>query len=211
MTAASDLHHIITTWPSLTDALTTQTGPTWPPAGRMTTHLADLGLDDEPQRRARDGSGTREAPAPCRVDILDTMTAVHEQLLDCADAVAEVVQRPPTGTELAMMRDRAHPARWHWTGTRPDAQYTALWLFGRVQGSPGPFRPLTAHTATLITDTAATALATIERALHLTRQARPIDHPCACGGIIHLYGGDGEAPHLICAGCGRYYSGAVAA
>lgn len=211
MTAAADLRTIITTWPALADALTTQTGATWPPAGRMSTHLADLGLDDVPQRAARDGSGTREAPAPCRIDILDTMTAVHQQLLDCTDAVAEVVQRPPAGTELAQMRDRAHPARWHWTGRRPDAPYAALWLLGRVQGAPGPFRPLTDRTTALIETTAADARNTIERALHLTRQARPIDHPCACGGVIHLYGGDGALPHLICAGCGRYHSAQLAA
>lgn len=211
MTAASDLHSIITTWPNLADALTTQTGPTWPPSGRMTQHLTDLGLDEEPQRRARDGSGTREAPAPCRVDILDTMQAVREKLLDCADAVAEVVQRPPAGTELAKLRDRAHPARWRWTGTRPTAQYAALWLYGRVTGAPGPFRPLTEPTTTLITTTAAESLATIERALQLTRLSRPVTaFPCSCGGTIHIHGGDGAVPHLICAKCGRYYSGQLA-
>lgn len=211
MTAAAHLRTIITIWPDLTDALTTQTGSSWPPAGRMTQHLAELGLDDEPQRRARDGSGTREAPAPCRVDILDTMAAVREQLLDCADAVAEIVQRAPAGTELSQLRARHDPRRWHWTGVRPTAQHAALWLYGRVTGSPGPFRPLDDRTRQHITETASAALGRIERALQLTRLSRPAGILCSCGGTIHIHGGDGALPHLICAGCGRYYSGQLVA
>ena len=211
MTAARDLHSIITTWPALTDALTTQTGDTWPPAGRMTTHIRDRGLDDTPQRGARDGSGTGESPAPCRIDILDTMQAVHEQLLDTADAVAEVVQLAPAGDELARLRSARDPRRWRWTGTRPDPQYTALWLYGRIQGAPGPFRPLPGRTHLLVADTARDALTRIGRALQLTRLTTPVDTPCACGGRILLHGGDGAAPHLICSACGRYFAGQLVA
>ncbi|MES9587799.1 MULTISPECIES: hypothetical protein [unclassified Streptomyces] len=211
MTAARDLHTIITTWPALTDALTTQTGDTWPPAGRMTTHLRDRHLDDTPLRGARDGSGTGESSAPCRIDILDTMAQVHEQLLGCADVVAEVVQLAPAGDPLAEMRDRRDPRRWRWTGRRPEPRYTALWLLGRVQGAPGPFRPLPGRAHLHIADTARDALSRIDRALQLTRLTTPVDIPCACGGRILLHGGDGAAPHLICSRCGRYFAGQLAA
>ena len=211
MTVAAHLHRIILTWPDLTDALTTQTGPTWPPAGRMAQHQADLGLDDVPQRGARDGSGSGEAPAPCRVDVLDTQQAVHQLLLDTADAVAEVVQRPLAGPPLSQMRDRADPRRWRWTGIRPDAQYTALWLYGRVTRSPGPFRPLPERSALHIATAASEAVHQIERALQIARVSRDAGFPCSCGGAIHIHGGDGALPHLICQGCGRYYSGQIAA
>ncbi|MFF2405742.1 hypothetical protein [Streptomyces sp. NPDC058092] len=211
MTAAHDLHSIITTWPQLHDALTTQSGDTWPPAGRMTTHIRDRGLDDTPQRGARDGTGTGESPAPCRIDIIDTMQAVHEQLLDTADAVAEVVQLAPAGDPLTEMRDRHNPRRWKWTGRRPEPQYTALWLYGRVQGAPGPFRPLPDRSLLLIETTARDALSRIERALQLTRLTTAIDTPCSCGGRILLHGGDGALPHLICSRCGRYHSGQLVA
>ncbi|MFB8035897.1 hypothetical protein ACFC5Z_23700 [Streptomyces sp. NPDC056004] len=211
MTAAHDLHAIITTWPSLTDALTTQTGDTWPPAGRMTTHIRDRGLDDTPQRGARDGSGTGESPAPCRIDILDTMQAVHEQLLDCADAVAEVVQLDPAGNELDRLRSARDPRRWRFTGRRPEPQYVALWLFGRIQGAPGPFRPLPGRTRLLIEETARDGLSRVERALQLTRLTTAVDTPCSCGGRILLHGGDGGLPHLICSACGRYFAGQLAA
>ncbi|MEU0634349.1 hypothetical protein [Streptomyces sp. NPDC005989] len=211
MTAAHDLHAIITTWPSLTDALTTQTGDTWPPAGRMTTHIRDRGLDDTPQRGARDGSGTGESPAPCRIDILDTMQAVHEQLLDTADAVAEVVQIAPAGDELTRLRSARDPRRWRFTGRRPEAQYTALWLYGRVTASPGPFRPLPTRSLLLIEETARDGLSRIGRALQLTRLTTAVDTPCSCGGRILLHGGDGGLPHLICSTCGRYFAGQLAA
>ncbi|MEU3220374.1 hypothetical protein [Streptomyces sp. NPDC006971] len=51
------------------------------------------------------------------------MTAVHEQLPDCADVVAEVVQRPPAGDELAQFRGAPERPRDRPT---PDAQYAAL-------------------------------------------------------------------------------------
>lgn len=209
--AARHLHLIITTWPELDDALTTRVGDTWPPAGRMSQHIAQQHLDETPQRGARDGSGTGESPAPCRVDILDTMATVHGLLLDCADAVAEVVQLAPAGDPLAEMRDRHDPRRWRWTGRRPEARYTALWLYGRVTSSPGPFRPLLERHQLLIADVARDALGRIERALQLTRVSRPVDFPCACGGVVCIHGGDGALPHLICSACGRYYSGQLVA
>ncbi|MFE7347500.1 hypothetical protein [Streptomyces fimicarius] len=211
MTAARDLHSIITTWPQLHDALTTQSGDTWPPAGRMTTHIRDRGLDDTPLRGARDGTGTGESPAPCRIDIIDTMQAVHEQLLDTADAVAEVVQLAPAGDPLTEMRDRYDPRRWRWTGRRPEPRYAALWLLGRVQGAPGPFRPLPDRSRLLIADTARDALGRIERALQLTRLTALVGERCACGGKVLLHGGDGALPHLICSRCGRYHSGRLVA
>lgn len=210
--AAQHLRTIITTWPELDDALTTQSGDTWPPAYRMSTHIAQRHLDDTPLRGARDGSGTGESPAPCRIDILDTMATVHEQLLDCADAVAEVVQLAPrTGDPLAEMRDRHDPRRWRWTGRRLEPRYTALWLYGRATGSPGPFRPLTERHQLLIETTARDALSRIERALQLTRLSQALDTPCSCGGVVHLHGGDGAVPNLICSRCGRYYSGQLVA
>jgi hypothetical protein len=211
VTAARHLHLIITTWPELDDALTTRVGDAWPPSGRMSQHIAQQHLDDTPQRGARDGSGTGESPAPCRIDILDTMAVVHELLLDCADAVAEVVQLAPRGGPLTEMRDRHDPRRWRWTGRRPEARYTALWLYGRATGSPGPFRPLTERHQLLIADTARDALGRIERALQLTRLTTLVGERCACGGKVLLHGGDGALPHLICSRCGRYHSGQLVA
>lgn len=222
--AARDLYTIITTWPMLDDALTTQAGASWPPAGSIVQHMVNTGLDDVPQRGARDGSGSGEAPAPCRVDILDTQQQVRELLLDCADAIAEVVQLAPMRAAAATVHpavrvihdataemERADPRRWRWTGTRPDARYTALWLYGRVTGSPGPFQPLSDRHRLFIATTAGEALHQMERALQLTRVSRPVTaFPCSCGGVIHIHGGDGELPHLICADCGRYYSGQLA-
>ena len=108
----------------------------------------------------RDPIQLGDRPVPIRLHILDTMRTVHTDLLQCADAIAETVQRqpirPPAPRRASYARTRAERVawedharrvqaaqddaadrrRWRWTGVRPDAPYTALWLLGRVQGAP---------------------------------------------------------------------------
>ena len=223
-TAAAALRTIITTWPELADALTTHSADTWPPAGRMSTHLTDLGLDDTPQRGARDGSGTGDAPAPCRIDILDTQRTVHTALVELADQIAAAVQRSPMSyaptswpaadqvrRNALANADVADPRRWRYRGTRPSAPYTALWLLARVTARPGPFNRLTDRHHHHIATVAAESVRRIEQALQLTRLSRPAGYPCFCGGDIHIHGGDGHPPTLACNRCGRSYTAPLAA
>lgn len=179
--------------------------------------------------------GTR--PVPVRLHILDTMAGIHTDLLACADTIAETVQRqpirPPAPRRAAVARtradrlawedharrmkaaqdDAADRRRWRWTGPRPDAPYTALWLLGRVQGAPGPFRPLTGVEADRIATVARSAAGRVERALDIATQSRVLAERHDCGGRIEVQGGDGARPLARCTGCGRIWSegGVIAA
>ncbi|MFH8792229.1 hypothetical protein [Streptomyces sp. NPDC017941] len=177
-------------------------------------------------------------PVPVRLHILDTMAAIHAELLECADAIAETVQRPPMAPPAprraayartrderrawedharrvqAAQDDAADPRRWQWTGTRPDAPYTALWLLGRVQGAPGPFRRrLTEREADRIGAVAHSCGGRVERALDIAAQSRTLEQRHECGGHIEVHGGEGARPLARCTGCGRVWSegGVIAA
>lgn len=176
-------------------------------------------------------------PVPVRLHILETMAAIHTDLLQCADTIAETVQRqpiaPPAPRRAAHARTRAERLawedharrvqaaqddaadrrRWRWTGPRPDAPYTALWLLGRVQGAPGPFRALTASEADRIAAVARSAAGRVERALDIASQSRTLEQRCGCGGRIDVHGGEGRPPVAHCTGCGRIWTeaGVVAA
>ncbi|MEU2443532.1 hypothetical protein ABZ588_08430 [Streptomyces althioticus] len=192
------------------------------------THLRSL---------ERDPMQLGARPIPIRVQILETMAAVHADLLECADAIAETVQRPPmkppaprraaharTRAERVAWEDHARRVqaakddaadrrRWRWTGIRPDAPYTALWLLGRVQGAPGPFRPLTEVEERRIGGVARSCADRVERALDIAAQTRTLEQRHDCGGRIDVHGGEGRQPLAHCTGCGRIWSegGVIAA
>lgn len=180
---------------------------------------------DERADSAPDAPGQR--PIPIRLQVHETMRIVHAQLLECADAIAGSVQRPVMGLlpagypeadrrrrELLVMQDRADPRRWSWTKVRPDAWYAALWLLARVQGAPGPFRPLTPLHRDHIDRVAREAARRLEEALDITAQRRTLEQRHeGCGGRIDVHGGEGRPPVAHCRGCGRIWSegGMVAA
>ena len=188
--------------------------------------LADLkqARADERADSSPDALGTR--PVPLRIHILDTMRTVETALVECADQTAGSIQRPVMGLlpaaypaadrarrELLAMQDRRDPRRWSWTGGRPTAPYAALWLLARVQGAPGPFRPLTALQLDHITAVARTAADRIEQALDIAAQRKTLERRHDCGGRIDVHGGEGRPPLAHCTGCGRIWAegGVVAA
>jgi hypothetical protein len=177
-------------------------------------------------------------PVPVRLHILDTMAAIHAELLQCADAIAETVQRPPMAMPAprraayartrderrawddharrvqAAQDDATDARRWRWNGCRPDAPYTALWLLGRVQGAPGPFRrQLTERETDRIGSVARSCGDRVERALDIAAQSRTLEQLHECGGRIEVHGGEGARPLARCTGCGRIWSegGVIAA
>ncbi|MFC8945934.1 hypothetical protein [Streptomyces rochei] len=251
MNAATPEHPLRTIalrWTDLQDALGGASAPVWPPAGRMRDYLRSLEELDAEEAEAerhralalrlleRDPAQLGERPIPIRLRIHDTMRTVHASLLACADAVAEVVQRPPMAppaprraavattraerlawedharrVELAQ-QDAADPRRWKWTGTRPTAPYTALWLLARVEGAPGPFRPLPDREQRLIGNVAREACARVETALDIAARTAALAHPCPdCGGQLAMYGGAGALPVAHCRGCGRTWTSQAAA
>lgn len=228
-TTAAHLWTVARHWRDLADTLTTG-ATTWPPAGRITDHLASL-HDDEAEARQqaaalraleRSPDQIGEMRAPIRLHVLDIMQTVRADLLECADQTAAAVQKPvlrslPKGFpesvrarhELLVMKDRRDPRRWRWAGIRPDAPYTALWLLARVQGAGGPFEPLNARQRDHVAAVARTACGRVERALDLVGQRRTLAEPHdGCGGRIDVYGGEGQAPTAHCRGCGRVWTAA---
>lgn len=233
-------HHLTTVirhWQDLHDALGTPAVHNGFGAG-LRNYLAALDRIDEAEAEAerhralalrtleRDPSQPGETRPPLRIAILDTMQAVHADLLECADTTAAAVQRTPMGplpagypeTDRARravlaMKDAHDPRRWKWTGPRPSAPYTALWLLGRVQGAPGPFERLAEEQARLIAGVARGAAERVEKALDIAAQRKTLEQHCYCGGRIDIHGGEGRAPLAHCTGCGRVWSegGIVAA
>ncbi len=236
-TTAAHLHTVALHWTDLTDALGAPTVTDGFGKG-LRGHLAALAepdlMDailaaqtrlDERADSSPDALGER--PIPIRLTVHETMRIVREQLLDCADAIAGSVQRPVMGLlpegyppadrvrrELLVMQDRHDPRRWSWTRTRPDAPYTALWLLARVQGAPGPFRPLTAVQLDHIAAVARGCAVRVEETLDIAAQRRTLEQRHdGCGGRIDVHGGEGRPPVAHCRGCGRIWSegGVIAA
>lgn len=201
-TTAQQLTTIALAWPRLRDALDSHGAAPWPPAGRMTTYLRAIEQLDIPQRGARDGSGTGEAPAPLRIAVLDTMRAVEAALLRCADQIA--AENRINGS------DPTHPQLWPHPQRRT-APYAALWLCARAQGRFWPGRPLTTDQRQHLDRVADGATARIEQALHLARLTRWIDAECACGGPLYIEGGDGTPPAVRCDWCERSVTTQLAA
>ena len=237
-TTAAHLWTVAAHWADLNDALTTH-NTAWPPAGRadILRALDELDATEAAHLRA-DGTPLRTVAAPLDLTVLDLMDLVRTDLADCAAAVAEHVQRAPmpmpprrraatarTRAERvawndharrvhAAQADAADPRRWKWTGRRPDAPYAALWLLGRVQRAPGPFRPLGDPQHRHIATVARTAASRVEQALDITGQVAHLALPCPdCGGGVDLHGGSGTVPTAHCNACGKTWSekGLVAA
>jgi hypothetical protein len=235
-TTAEHLTLTIRHWPDLIDALGGRTATTWPPAGRMADHIRNT-EDTDPERAlaeallartaeradsAADAPGER--PIPIRLTVHETMRIVHADLIECADQIAGSVQRPVMGLlpegypaadrarrELLVMQDRRDPRRWRWAGARPDAPYAALWLLGRVQGAPGPFRPLTGPQTDHIAAVARHCAWRVEDALDVGERRATLARPCpTCGGRLTLHGGAGAAPVARCTACGHVWSGQAA-
>ncbi|WP_326780409.1 hypothetical protein OG481_09695 [Streptomyces longwoodensis] len=229
-TTIGNLFTVIRHWPDLEETLGAKAAPSWPPAGRMADFVRDVeqrhAEEDLAAQRAleRNPAQIGERPIPIRPGILDTMMAVHQDLLDCADHVAASVQKPvlqplPEGYspeyrrrhDLLVLKDRRDPRRWRWDGTRPDVPYTALWLLARVQGAGGPFRPLTAALADHVAGVARAAAQRVEAALDIAGGAARLVDPCPlCGGRITMHGGAGAVPVARCASCGTVWGGGSA-
>lgn len=201
--------------------LTTLRAPDGRTIGYRCTHCGDVDPGHaHPVGDERDPAQIGERPIPIRLNIHETMRLVHEQLVDCADAIASSVQRPVMGLlpqgypkadrarrELLVMQDRRDPRRWSWTRTRPAAPLVALWLLGRVQGAPGPFRPLATPQLDHITAVARSCAQRIEQALDVGEQKATLARPCpTCGGPLTLHGGAGTNPVARCAGCGHIWA-----
>ncbi|SDM47056.1 hypothetical protein SAMN04487981_101626 [Streptomyces sp. cf386] len=239
-TAAHHLTTVIRHWTDLVDALGGTSAPVWPPAGRMSDYLRALDELDADELEAerhralalrtleRDPSQIGERPIPIRLTVHETMRIVQAGLIECADQVAAVVQRPVMGPlpagypkadrerrELLVIQDRNDRRRWSWTGTRPGAPYAALWLLGRVQGAPGPFRPLPAPEAQLIANVARGAAERIEHVLDVGERTATLAQTCPrmikvvfpCNGRIEMYGGAGAPPVARCTECGHVWTG----
>lgn len=234
MTTRQNLTTIATRWTDLRDALTTTGTGTWPPAGRMSTYLAGLDAADAEEVAARwalrdlerSPEQLGETRAPIRLHIHDTMRTVEAGLVELADQIAADVQRPVIAAPinrgwsdeihrtvaLLSAKDSADTRRWGYVGTnRRTAPYAALWLLSRHESIAGPFRAISLLHRERIDRVAAEAGARVEQALQLTRHSQPLAETCACGGQLHLDGGDGAPPAIRCPSCGRRIAEQLAA
>lgn len=234
-TAASDLRMVVTTWPDLNQALgaPAQIGG----FGRGLRAYTDLLDEHDAEAAAelrlleRDPAQIGQRPIPIRLEVYATMRTIEAALTECAAAVAEHVQRAPmpmpaprraayakTRAERLVWEDHARrvqaaqddaadPRRWRHTGTTPSAQYSALWLLGRITAAPGPFRPIAPAQQQYVTAVAAEARRRIERVLDTGAETAALSRPCPdCGGAITVHGGAGASPLANCADCGGIWS-----
>lgn len=230
-TTTGHLFTVIHHWSDLKEALGAKSAPTWPPAGRMADFVRDVEQRDveqlarerhraqEERALERDPGQIGERPIPIRLTVHETMRRVREDLVECADQVAAAVQRHVVGPlpegyplaarqqrDLEIMRDRRDPRRWSWTKTRPDAPYTAWWLLARVQGAPGPFRPLSVRELEQVAAVARRAARMVEAALDVAGGRAYLARPCPrCGGRLAMYGGAGALPIARCGSCGHVW------
>jgi hypothetical protein len=228
---AIHLQYVIDNWQHLTDMLDTRHGAPWPPAARMSDHIAALDKADATTeeiaeaaahlragRRLAERADSRftlgESPAPIRLAIVDTMRTVTADLVYLVDVLAQEVQRPPMSKAPAhwlpadratrdqlAAQDAGDPRRWRYGQTR-SATYAAGWLLGRIERCPGPFLPLGPSQVRRIEAAAGAAQQQVERALDGVRRAQVVDRPCPlCGGILGMASGDGQAPIVACFQC----------
>ncbi|MFF3300946.1 hypothetical protein [Streptomyces sp. NPDC002908] len=232
---ATDLRTIATTWVDLNDALGAPAVIAGFGRG-LTAYMAALeetDLDAAAELRAleRDPAQIGIRPIPMRLAVYATMRTVEAALTGCAAAVAEHVQRPPMPMPAprraayartradrvawddharrvqAAQDDAADPRRWKWTGVAPTAPYAALWLLARVQGAPGPFRPLQDAQRHHVAAVAAEARRRVEAILDTGAATAELSRPCPdCGGTITVYGGAGASPLANCRDCGGIWS-----
>jgi hypothetical protein len=205
-----------------TQTLTTLSDARGRVIGYRCAHCGDVDPGHtHPAGEDRDPAQIGQRPIPIRLPVHETLRTVHQDLLDCADHVAAGVQKPVLAAlsegysaayrarhDLMVMRDRRDPRRWRWSGTRPDALYTAWWLIARVQGAPGPFLPMPGPLSAHVADVARRAAARVEAALDVRGGSAGLREPCPrCGGPLAMYGGAGAQPTAHCRGCGHVWGG----
>jgi len=226
-TAAQHLRTIATEWPRLTDALDTR-GTNW------LASRADLfrALDEADaadalahrlgHRRILDRSPDQIGATrpPLSIHVHDTRRTIEAALAGCADVIASSIQIEPIpfpgadwpaadrARRAARSRaDIADPRRWRYRGRTPSAPHTALWLLARVEGRPGPFRPLLRADERYIGGIAREAVNRMERVLGLAVRAEPADRPCPdCAGPVIVRTEAGDPPTARCEGCGRVWT-----
>lgn len=194
---------------------------------RLHDHLK--ATEDAVEQRALERSPDQigATAAPLRIAILDTMTALDRQLVDLTDYIAAAVQRPAVarvrsaspddavGLQIATlaMKDAADERRWSYTDPRRrTAPFAAAWLLARHDGAAGPFRKLTGVQQDQIGSVARWSAGQIHQALEMARKTQVLERPCPhCRGQLRIEGGDGRVPTVKCRGCGRKWTGEVAA
>ncbi|MGW5852112.1 hypothetical protein ACWFQ8_29900 [Streptomyces sp. NPDC055254] len=227
--AALHLATIGILWPHLDAALDQHGGDTWPPAGKgdLLRHLDAADAAEAAGIRAleRDPQQIGETRAPLNLRILDTGRIVERFLVDLADEIAPQITetasthapadwqtRGWTDTDrrrrdTTAVFEQADPRRWRYVGLRT-VEYAAGWLYARVTGEDGPFRPLTLEHHEKITVIAGGCADRIRTALGLLEQQQTLDRPCpACttGSLIMTAGG-GLDPIAECHSCGRSWT-----
>lgn len=227
MTTADNLHTVINHWTDLQAALGTNQADTWPPVmgiARLHDHLKadDQAVEQRALERSPDQIGA--TAAPLRIEILDTMAALDQRLVDGADIIASHLQRDPVtsgvrvagpGDDVALalrtliLKDEADARRWSYTDPRRrSAPFAAAWLLARHDGAPGPFEKLRPIHHDAIATAARWAADQIHHALEMARRAQVLDQPCPhCRGQLRIEGGDGQDPTVKCHGCGRTWTG----
>ncbi|MEU8723546.1 hypothetical protein [Streptomyces antimycoticus] len=224
----TNLRAVITHWPDLHHALASTGTATWPPAGRMNDYLASIDQRTDDEREAatwqaralrdleRSPSQIGETRAPIRLQLLDVMTAVETDLVECADQIAATVQRSPmpyaprgwpaadrARRDQLAREDAADPRRWRYVGTRT-ARHAAAWLLARIERRPGPFERLTDEQLLRIATVAGHAARRVETALDMTDHKVALAHPCPdCSGELVIEAGGGARPMVWCGRCGR--------
>lgn len=210
-TTAAQLQHIARLWPALDDALG-QPATIAPFGVGLRGYLTALEQHDIAEARAlraleRNPEQLGDRPVPVNLRIMDTMRAVEAALHETADQIAATNQHHDVRT--------SHPHRWSFTGRRPGAVHTALWLSARAAGVFWPGRALTEPQHRHLGHVAAEALHRVETALDLAHGVRELspDHTCQCGGRIVVEGGAGDQPTARCRQCGANWTerGVVAA
>jgi hypothetical protein len=230
--AIQDLTELVTAWPELRDALTTRAA-TWPPAGRMADYQRQLTPDEQAaeayataaELAERTALAPGEHPAPLSVSVLDTITAIGDELLALADEIAGRIQRPAftvritsaspndrmaLDLDLMATKDRVDPRRWRWNLAQRDGALAAAWLADRLTDPRGPFRPLTDDQVRRI---AAVAAACRRRAAPLLASPTATDgqpvqlpHHCDCGGRLQL-ANEADDFRVSCDRCGTSVTG----
>ncbi|MFD7093366.1 hypothetical protein [Streptomyces xanthophaeus] len=169
----------------------------------------------------RDPQQLGETRAPLSIRALDTARLVETNLIHLADTIAPQITRPAAahapadwaarGWTLADCdqrntladQEQADPRRWRYTGRRT-AEYAAGWLYARVHGVEGPFRPLTAAQLHHVEHVAEGCAQRIQTTLDLLHHDRPAARPCPlCQGRILITTGAGRTPSARCQDCAR--------
>ncbi|WP_441251172.1 hypothetical protein [Kitasatospora sp. McL0602] len=228
-TARADLQHIADNWATLREQLQTTTPRTWPPAMGLHHHLdddeqAELDAQAAIERAERTALAPGVRPAPLRVAVLDTITAIEDELLALADEIASSVQRPAFTVRAASpldevarsvaligLKDAQNPARWRFNLAHRDGAIAAAWLAARLDGPAGPFRALNDDQQQRIASTAAVARRRLDRTLGETGDDDSpvvLSQVCECGGHLEVRTGIGDFV-IRCAGCGTSWDGSA--